>query len=488
MIADALDYRRGAAVAHRKAFTSATGGKETTTGRPIQYGIAEDHIAVGHKAGVLMGTNDQLAAAQALAHIVLGFAIKPQIETVQPKGPKALTSGTGEADLNLTVGQAFVAITQGQLTSQLGANGALRIADLVRQPHRCIRIGAQTRQHLFDNVIANRRLGRQFVAGQYIAPDVTSVRHIEQRQQIHKASLAPKDHLFEHFGMADHLIQVAIAQIGQHLAHLLGHIGQEIHDHLRCAIKLFAQFRVLGGDADGTGVFVTDTRHDTALGNHRAGAKAVFVGPQHRRHHHIATGGDPAVGAQADAVADAVDQQGLVGFGQADFPRQTNRFDAAQRAGAGAAAVAADVDDIGIAFGNTGGNRTNAHFRDQFDADFGRWVHGFQVIDQLGQVFNAVNVMMGRRADQRNARRTVAQHRNLCRDFVTRQLAALTWFRALRHLDLQLFGAHQIFWCDAKATRRHLFDLAGALGEVAIFGFTAFTAVAHAAQPVHGNG
>ena len=68
----------------------------------------------------------------------------------------------------------------------------------------------------------------------------------------------------------------------------------------------------------------------------------------------------------------------------------------------------------------------------------------------------------------------MAQNGDFGGDFVTGQLSTFARFGALRHLDLQLFGAHQISRGDAKTTGRHLFDLAGTLGEVAVFGFAPF--------------
>ena len=175
-------------------------------------------------------------------------------------------------------------------------------------------------------------------------------------------------------------------------------------------------------------------------------------------------------------------------LGQPQFPGQAGVLDAAQRRRAGAAAVTAQVDHVGEAFGHARRNRAHTHLGDKFDADAGVGVDGLQVVDQLRQVFDGVDVMVRRWADQRHARRAVAQHRNLAADFVAGQLTTFARLRSLCHLDLQLVGGHQVFGRHTEAARRHLFHTAGALGEVAVFGLAAFAAVAHAAQPVHGDG
>ncbi len=45
--------------------------------------------------------------------------------------------------------------------------------------------------------------------------------------------------------------------------------GHEVDDMFRVARKLLAQFRVLGGDANRTGVHVANPHHDAAQGNER---------------------------------------------------------------------------------------------------------------------------------------------------------------------------------------------------------------------------
>ena len=52
------------------------------------------------------------------------------------------------------------------------------------------------------------------------------------------------------------------------------------------------------------------------------------VGPEDRGDHDVASGLEPAVGAQADAVAQAVERQHLIDLAQAHFPRRARIFDA----------------------------------------------------------------------------------------------------------------------------------------------------------------
>jgi phage baseplate assembly protein gpV len=47
---------------------------------------------------------------------------------------------------------------------------------------------------------------------------------------------------------------------------------------LRLALEVLAKLGVLGGDADGAGVFLADAHHQAADSDERRGGEAVFLG------------------------------------------------------------------------------------------------------------------------------------------------------------------------------------------------------------------
>ena len=209
---------------------------------------------------------------------------------------------------------------------------------------------------------------------------------------------------------------------------------------LRLAAEFRPQLGLLRRDAGGAGVEVALPRHVAAEGDQHGSAEGVFIGAQQRRDQDIARRLQTAIGAQADAAAQAVAHQHLLRFGQAQLPGIAGILDAGKRRGAGAAAVARDDDVVGIGLGDAGGNGADAAAGDQLDADRGARVHALQVVDELRQIFDGVDVMVRRRADERDAGLCVAQPRDQLRDFVCRELAAFAGLRALRDLDLDLFG------------------------------------------------
>ena len=89
---------------------------------------------------------------------------------------------------------------------------------------------------------------------------------------------------------------------------------------LRLAGEFLAQRRVLGGHAHRAGVQVALAHHDAAFDHQRRGGEAELVGAQQAGNDDVAARLHLTVGLHPDAAAQAVEHQGLLGLGQADFP------------------------------------------------------------------------------------------------------------------------------------------------------------------------
>ena len=59
--------------------------------------------------------------------------------------------------------------------------------------------------------------------------------------------------------------------------------------------------------------------------------------------------------------------------------------------------MAGDLNHIGVGFGHTGGDGADADLGHQLHAHLGGGVHLVEVVDQLGQILNRIDVVVGRR-------------------------------------------------------------------------------------------
>ncbi len=168
-------------------------------------------------------------------------------------------------------------------------------------------------------------------------------------------------------------------------------------------------------------------------------------------------------------------------------------LDAGQRRGARAAVVPADEHQVGVRLGHAGRDGADAHLGHQLHADARPRVRVLEVVDQLRQILDRIDVVVGRRRDQPHARRGVPHLGDPRVHLGPGQLPALAGLGALGHLDLQLVGVDQVVAGDAEAPRGDLLD--GAVARVAVGVrhvargiFPALAGVALAADAVHGDG
>ncbi len=190
-----------------------------------------------------------------------------------------------------------------------------------------------------------------------------------------------------------------------------GDVLEERHDVLRLAGVALAQHRVLRGHAHRAGVEVADPHHDAAGDHQRCGGEAVLLRAEQRGDDHVAAGLELAVGLHDDPVAQPVEQQRLLGLGQAELPGTARVLERGQRRGAGAAVVAGDQHHVGVRLGHAGRDRADADLGDELDVHARRRVGVLQVVDQLGEVLDRVDVVVRRRA--RSGRRPGCEYRVL---------------------------------------------------------------------------
>ena len=142
---------------------------------------------------------------------------------------------------------------------------------------------------------------------------------------------------------------------------------------------------------------------------------------------------------------------------------------------------------------DAGGHGAHTHLGDQLHVDPADRIGVLEVVDELGQVLDGVDVVVGWRGDQPHARRGVAGTGDPGVHLVARQLATFARLGPLGHLDLEVVAVDQVLARHPEASRGHLLD--GRPPEVAVglrrepVGVLApLTGVGPAADAVHGYG
>src|SRR5204862_6219162 len=98
VVAGAFDDGDCARIPHRKPVAGAPRGKEPSGGGAIERGVAEQNVRTGAVPGTAERPDDDLAAAQPFAYVIVGLALEMQMHARQRERATALTGAAAEAD------------------------------------------------------------------------------------------------------------------------------------------------------------------------------------------------------------------------------------------------------------------------------------------------------------------------------------------------------------------------------------------------------
>ena len=493
MVAHTLDHGDGPGVAHAEALADHTAEEQLAAGGAVADHVAGDHVLLGDQRRDAVGAHDHASAREPLADVVVGVTLEPQRDAARQEGAERLPGRTGEGQVDRAIRQPLPAVPPGQQRAQHRAHGAVDVADRQRGTDRLAVVeglGAQRDELVVEGLLQPVVLGGR--------PPARSTRrqlgHVQDRAEVEAAGLPVLHGLrgVQRLGLPDRLLERPEPERRQVLAHLLRDVLEERLDEDRRAGEARPQLRVLRGDTDGAGVEVADPHQDAAHHHERGRREAVLLGPEERRDHDVAPGLELAIGLHDDPVPQPVEQQRLLGLGQAELPRAPRVLERGQGGGAGTSVVARDQHHVGVRLGDTCGDGAHPDLGDELHVHPRLRVRVLEVVDQLGEVLDRVDVVVRRRRDQADAGRRVPRLGDPRVDLVAGQLAALSGLGSLRHLDLDVVGVDQVLAGHPEPAARHLLD-GGPLGVASWQGdeplgvLAALAGVGLAAQPVHGD-
>src|SRR5690606_24038068 len=93
VIADPLDDRSRAAVAHAEALGRAAPEERAAGGRAVERDVADQHVVLGRESAFARRVDDQPAARQALADVVVAVAFELERDALREERAEALAGG-----------------------------------------------------------------------------------------------------------------------------------------------------------------------------------------------------------------------------------------------------------------------------------------------------------------------------------------------------------------------------------------------------------
>ena len=156
---------------------------------------------------------------------------------------------------------------------------------------------------------------------------------------------------------------------------------------------------VLRGNSYRASIQMALPGHHAADSQERRRSKSEFPRAQASRYQDVPRKFQAAIHAQRDPVAQARASQSFVRLPQANLPRQPGILDGRERRRSRAATMPADSNYVRPGLGHARGDDAHAGARDQLHADSRTRIYRPQIVNQLRQVFDAVDIVVRRRGD-----------------------------------------------------------------------------------------
>mmetsp|Transcript_62997 Transcript_62997/g.135269 ORF Transcript_62997/g.135269 Transcript_62997/m.135269 type:complete len:501 (-) Transcript_62997:801-2303(-) len=425
----------------------------------------------------------------ALTHIVIALSNHLEMHALDVPHPERLASCACECKIQFTI-EALVPMLEGNGASEATGNGAIGIGDLeVPLQHSRVLLDEPEDLRIRQEIVVQ---GRTVIMSSGVASHTHPRCAIglvlwgvsKEAGKIHHVGLCkclPATHRFlclagpwsclrglrnvgadvratglQQIHPSDDLVHRAVTQGSEDCSHLLRNEEHEVCDMLGCAGKLLPQLLTLRCNAHRATVHVTNTSHDATLRDHCNAPKSKLLSAHHSGNDDVPSRLHAPIHTQRHTITQAVLCQHLLHLRQALFPRASRMHDAAQWRSAGAAVMARDLDHICVGLGHARGDGADARTRDEFHRDFCLRADLVQVVDELRQILDGVNVMVGRRGDELDTGHAVPEGGNVIVHLWSWELAALARLRALGKLDLELLRADEVRRRHPEPPRRDL--------------------------------
>ncbi len=129
VVADALDDRARARVAHGEALAGEAAEERPAGGGAVEHRVADHDVLLGHEGGLVGRAHGEHAAGQALARVVVGVADQRQLDARRQPRAERLAGGAAQREADRLRRQPLGPVDLGDRAREQPADRAVDVAD-----------------------------------------------------------------------------------------------------------------------------------------------------------------------------------------------------------------------------------------------------------------------------------------------------------------------------------------------------------------------
>jgi hypothetical protein len=229
-----------------------------TSSSAVQADVTNDHVLLGLEDRAAGRVDDEATTRQTLSDVIVAVTLELKGDTRGKVGTEGLASGTTDVGVDGVLRQALLAEPLADLVGESGTKSTVSVDDIALNAARQTLLESQL--GLGDELVVETNVELVVLLAHVVSGNARTqgVGRGEDQRQVDVLGLCVPEILadLEHLGVADHLVDGPVSELGHDGTQLVGDVVEEVDDVLRSTLELLAELGVLGGDTNRAGVQV----------------------------------------------------------------------------------------------------------------------------------------------------------------------------------------------------------------------------------------
>jgi hypothetical protein len=235
---------------------SHTSEEAGTSSSTVETDVTDDHVLLGLEDGRARWVDDQATTGQTLSNVVVAVTLKLKSDTRGKEGTEGLTGGATNVGVDGILRQALLTILLADLVGEGGTKSTVGVDNIALNAAGQTLLEGQL--GLGDELVVKTDVELVVLLADVVCRDTRAqgVSRSQNQRQVDVLSLCVPEILadLEHLGVANHLVDCPVSELGHDGAQLIGNVVEEIDDMFGRTLEFLAELGILSSDTDGAGV------------------------------------------------------------------------------------------------------------------------------------------------------------------------------------------------------------------------------------------